>query len=76
MTSKCGVFAAAWILLTGPGIAAAQEWPEPSIADIVYAVVDERELALDLYLPEGVANPPLLVWIHGGAWPRRPAEES
>jgi acetyl esterase/lipase len=36
--------------------------------DLVYARVNGRPLALDLYLPEGVASPPLLVWVHGGAW--------
>lgn len=36
--------------------------------DIVYAAVDGRNLGLDLYLPAGVARPPLLVWVHGGAW--------
>ena len=37
-------------------------------ADIEYASVDGRALRLDLYQPEGVANAPLLVWVHGGAW--------
>ncbi|GAB5526593.1 MAG: hypothetical protein Roseis2KO_44650 [Roseivirga sp.] len=23
---------------------------------------------LDLYLPEGIEEPPMLIWIHGGAW--------
>ena len=41
---------------------------EPSEAGIVYATVDDVSLALDLYRPEGVSNPPLLVWVHGGAW--------
>jgi acetyl esterase/lipase len=38
--------------------------------DIVYAKAGERELKLDVYLPEGPsARPrPLIVWIHGGAW--------
>ncbi len=42
--------------------------------DILYGVVDGRELKLDLYLPTGVTNPPLLVWVHGGAWQRRSKE--
>lgn len=25
-------------------------------------------LLLDLHLPAGVENPPLVVWIHGGGW--------
>ena len=38
--------------------------------DIQYATVDGKALLLDLYLPEGVQSPPLVVWIHGGAWTR------
>ncbi len=36
--------------------------------DVPYATVDGKVLALDLYLPAGVSDPPLLVWTHGGAW--------
>ena len=37
--------------------------------DIEYASVDGKPLLLDLYLPSArSAAPPLLVWIHGGAW--------
>lgn len=36
--------------------------------DIEYAVVDQNRLLLDLYLPKSVKQPPLVVWIHGGAW--------
>ena len=36
--------------------------------DIKFADVDWQELFLDLYLPEGVEKPPLIVWVHGGAW--------
>lgn len=36
--------------------------------DIVYATVDGKELGLDVFLPAGVASPPLLVWVHGGRW--------
>ena len=43
----------------------------PSIVrtgDIVFANVDGEELALDLYMPAGVESPPLVVFVHGGAW--------
>jgi acetyl esterase/lipase len=43
----------------------------PSIvktADIQYATVDGQALALDLYMPADIENPPLIVYIHGGAW--------
>lgn len=37
--------------------------------DIEYARIGDTPLALDLYLPEtGKSHPPLLVYIHGGAW--------
>lgn len=36
--------------------------------DLVYATVDGKSLGLDLYVPAGVPSPPLLVWVHGGAW--------
>lgn len=37
--------------------------------DLEYANVDGQSLRLDLYLPpKSEANPPLLVWIHGGGW--------
>jgi len=39
-----------------------------TIKDIIYASVSGRDLKLDLYLPGGVDNPFLMVWIHGGAW--------
>lgn len=38
------------------------------ISDIEYAKVDHHRLLLDLYLPQSKSNPPLLVWVHGGAW--------
>ena len=36
--------------------------------DILYVTVDGKPLALDLYMPTGVARPSLVVWIHGGRW--------
>ena len=36
--------------------------------DVIYANVDGKDLGLDVYLPAGVQSPPLLVWVHGGAW--------
>ncbi|MCA9038788.1 MAG: alpha/beta hydrolase [Planctomycetaceae bacterium] len=39
-----------------------------TIPDVEYANVDGHSLQLDLYLPEGVEQPPLVVWIHGGGW--------
>jgi len=38
------------------------------VKDVEYAKADKHTLLLDLYLPKSVDNPPLVVWIHGGAW--------
>ena len=40
------------------------------LADIQYAAVRGERLLLDLYLPRDHECPPLVVWIHGGAWRR------
>jgi acetyl esterase/lipase len=36
--------------------------------NLIYATIDGKSLALDLYLPEGVQSPPLVIWAHGGVW--------
>lgn len=36
--------------------------------DILYASSPEKELKLDLYIPDQVIHPYLIVWVHGGAW--------
>jgi acetyl esterase/lipase len=36
--------------------------------DVVYVTVDGKDLGLDVYVPAGVQSPPLLIWVHGGAW--------
>jgi len=36
--------------------------------DLEYARVGAKSLLLDIYCPTTAANPPLIVWIHGGAW--------
>ncbi len=40
------------------------------VADLVYAQVGDRQLKLDLYLPDQPPERPLpvVVWIHGGGW--------
>ena len=40
----------------------------PTHKDIIYAIVDGKELKLDLYLPSKPVTGGLLVWVHGGAW--------
>jgi acetyl esterase/lipase len=36
--------------------------------DIEYKQIGDITLYLDLYMPENETNPPLIMWIHGGAW--------
>lgn len=38
------------------------------IRDVEYARLGEQSLKLDVYVPQGKARPPLVVWVHGGAW--------
>jgi acetyl esterase/lipase len=42
------------------------------ISDVEYAWVGDQRLMLDLYLPprraQNADRPPLVVWVHGGAW--------
>lgn len=40
----------------------------PTYKDIVYAIVDGKELTLDIYIPAEPITKGLLVWVHGGAW--------
>ncbi|MCL1794381.1 MAG: alpha/beta hydrolase [Oscillospiraceae bacterium] len=36
--------------------------------DIPYKQINGITLYIDLYMPENEKNPPLVMWIHGGAW--------
>lgn len=58
LTTVCALFV--------PCSIAAQ--PAREYKDLVYSTADGRSLGLDLYIPAGVPGPPLLVWVHGGAW--------
>jgi acetyl esterase/lipase len=63
-------------LATGASAQQPDAMPYTMTADVTYAVVDGRELGLDVYMPSGVENPPLLVWIHGGRWLHRAKEDT
>lgn len=54
--------------VAGPASAAAEAFVVS--ADIQYANVakDQKRNRLDLYLPKDVANPPLVMFVHGGTW--------
>jgi len=50
-------------------IASAQAADEVRVSrDVEYGRVEDVSLKLDLYVPATVKAPPLVVWIHGGAW--------
>jgi acetyl esterase/lipase len=38
------------------------------IRDLEYARAGDISLKLDLYVPAHVKSPPVVVWVHGGAW--------
>lgn len=38
------------------------------ILDVVYRTVDNVSLMLDIFLPDNNEKPPLILWIHGGAF--------
>ena len=38
------------------------------LRDVAYVSAGHERQKLDLYLPAGVEKPPLVVWVHGGAW--------
>lgn len=40
----------------------------PPTRDVVYASPDGHDLKLNLFMPENVDNPPLVVFVHGGGW--------
>lgn len=57
------------ILLALPVLSSRAETYEVEKTDgIVFAEPDGVKLLLDLHLPKGVENPPLVMFIHGGGW--------
>src|SRR4029079_12144449 len=62
------------VILTAAAVAAfVQPLSTPAdetrvIRDIEYARVGDISLKLDLYVPTNAKSPPLVVWVHGGAW--------
>jgi acetyl esterase/lipase len=64
--ATAGALLLMFAILLRPGAAVAQMAHE--LKDIPYANVEGVQLALDIHMPAGVSRPPLLVWVHGGAW--------
>ena len=63
-------------LLAGPARAQPDRQPVGDMSaveridGIEFARVGDEALLLDLYMPKGASEPPLLVWVHGGGWMR------
>jgi len=58
-----------WLLCCCAGaVAAAEEQAARILFDIPYARVGRQNLVLDLHLPATTGRPPLVVYLHGGAW--------
>ena len=51
-----------------PAEETAKTYPVKRQNDIKFASPGGVDLLLDLYLPESVENPPLILFIHGGGW--------
>jgi acetyl esterase/lipase len=60
-----GTFLGSALLLSG---GARKPSPPDVTPDLEYARVGEHRLMLDLYRPAGATRPPVIVWVHGGAW--------
>ncbi|HAW29526.1 MAG TPA: lipase, partial [Planctomycetaceae bacterium] len=67
MRNRCSLSLFLLLLLSVPERSFAVESFQ-QFNDIQYATADNHRLLLDLYLPKVKQQPPLLVWIHGGAW--------
>jgi carboxylesterase type B len=69
LLNRAGQLLALLCLSIGASAAAAAPAPEiRSLIDIPYGRVDGKTLLLDLHLPAGIDRPPLVVYLHGGAW--------
>lgn len=36
--------------------------------NILFKEIENRKLYLDLFVPEDVPAPPIIMWVHGGGW--------
>lgn len=57
------------VVLAAIVTAGAGAWQAPStVRFLAYAGSADSPRGVDLHMPAGVPNPPLVVWVHGGAW--------
>jgi acetyl esterase/lipase len=63
------IFAQVPLLAIGLAVVGTVAAAEPrAFRDVEYARAGTAALALDLYVPPAEKPPPLVVWVHGGAW--------
>lgn len=67
MSSVIRIFLVVLLLATASNPAAETNRAQV-IRDIEYARAEDLALKLDLHLPAGKLQSPLIVWVHGGAW--------
>jgi len=63
-----GFLAALVAMLNGPLVSAEPQDPRSVATDVVYGTVGDSDLRFDIYMPQGIASPRLVVWVHGEAW--------
>jgi acetyl esterase/lipase len=56
--------------LIGSGVPVVAEEKVRAYPDLVFTEVGGQKLLLDLFVPTGVQQPPLVIYIHGGSWLR------
>jgi acetyl esterase/lipase len=56
------------VVLLGTVARAQSSSPAKVLRDVEFARVGDLPLRLDVYLPAGTKQPPVVVWVHGGAW--------
>lgn len=59
---------ALWAAHTAPEATAVADDGPRILRNVVFARVGEHDLQLDLHKPAVASRPPLIVWVHGGAW--------
>ena len=71
LSSRVSLAATVFLVSLIPMLSSAQESSPPyeTFKDVPYAN-EGRDLLLDLYIPNGVSEPFLMVWVHGGRWSR------
>jgi acetyl esterase/lipase len=68
LRSRCAVWTIVLATIALAWVAGSPRAGAQVATDVVYGTVGDRDLLVDIYMPDGVESPPLVVWVHGGAW--------